>query len=60
MIEIEQRGGLADLLEHARVTATARRIEFDQITGRKILADHRVLGRLADDDAHVLQRDHPL
>jgi len=30
-------------LSHARVTATARRIEFDKVAGRKILADHRVL-----------------
>ena len=42
VIEIEQRRGFADFLKHAGVTAAARRIEFDQIAGRKILADHRV------------------
>ncbi|KOT20671.1 hypothetical protein DM47_3641 [Burkholderia mallei] len=45
MIEIEERGGLADLLEHARVAAAVRRIELDQVARREIVADHAVLAQ---------------
>src|SRR5437868_1982665 len=45
VVEVEQRRRLADLLEHAGVLTTARRIELDQVARGVVLFKRRVLAQ---------------
>jgi hypothetical protein len=50
VVEIEERGGLAVLLEHAGVLAAAGRVEFDKVARRVVFLERAVLAQRGQRD----------